>query len=176
VIRLGIDYKTEKLERHLRHVSRVTAGHVRRRLKYWSDRIISTVRSNYTVFDNETGKLKQSLWTSPVRGVREPTQELGWAVPYGYVLEFGPVRKRTWVIKPKGFRSDIGTGRSGGGRSLRFLRFEAGGKIVYAREVRRVWNDSQKRPHFIPAFEKHERAYYKDLASIPIKVMSGELR
>jgi hypothetical protein len=103
---------------------------------------------------------------------------MGWGVPHGEVMEFGPRRMKRWLIVPKGFRSDISGagGRSGGGQALKFLRFKAGGKIRYTKWVEHVWDDGQKREHFKPHMEKHERGFFQDIGSIPQRVLEGKLR
>jgi hypothetical protein len=101
---------------------------------------------------------------------------MGWAVPYGYVLEWGPYKKRVWYIKPKGFRSEVNLGRSGGGQALSFLRFEYKGKIVFARKVKHTWTRAQLRPHFEPWMNHYQRRILADIGDIPRQVIEGEIR
>jgi hypothetical protein len=99
---------------------------------------------------------------------------MGWAVPYGYVLEWGPATKRSWVIKPKGFRSTT-LGRSGGGQALTALRWRAGGEWKYARQVVHKWTVGSLRPHFEPWIDHHQRHMLQDLGDVPHRVLEGEL-
>jgi len=181
---------TKEFERSLERVPRLIRGHVARRLKYHCERIIIAIKEDDTLFkytqrgggrSQATGQLKQSLWTAKgtsAMGSGVQVQLIGWAVPYGDVLEWGPMYKRTWEIKPKGFRSDVGgrKWRSGGYQALQFLSFQVGNKVVFARKVTHRWTEKERRPHVTPHVEKLEKRILKDLNTIPSKVFSGELR
>lgn len=167
--------------RRFRAATPLVRAHTRRRLSYWGRQIIKYIRRDHKLFryanGGATGKLKASLRTRRGRSIGgDIVQEMSWGVPYGEVLEFGPRRKFTWKIRPKGFRSDVTHGRSGGGVALKFLRFQVGAKIVYAKEVKHVWTTSQLRPHFEPHMKKHERGFLDDMGSITQRVLEGRLR
>jgi hypothetical protein len=165
----------ENLGQDFRKSRKLIRVHTRRALGKWGRRIITDIRRDEELFSNETGRLKASLWTK--RGKDPvPVQEMGWAVPYGEVLEFGPKRKKTWVIRPKGFRSDVNLGRSGAGQSLKALRFESKGRIVYARKVTHRWTSAELRPHFRPWMDHWRRHILQDLQSIQGRVLEGDLR
>lgn len=179
----GVDEVKQELER----VPRIIRGHVARRIHKYSNDIIANIRADHKLFKYKNadatynrGKLKQSLWTDKLETSDDDlqVQQIGWAVPYGDVLEYGPMYKKQWEIKPKGFRSDVGGAkwRSGGMQALRFLRFNVGGKIVYARKVTHKWTKKELRPHVKPHVEKLEKKILKDLQSIPAKVFEGKLR
>lgn len=176
-------WEADHLRRFLRRAPRIIRGHQRRRLSYWGRYIIASIRRDGKIFKYEQGKrkggkgmLKASLWTERNRKSQQPSQLLGWGVPWGEVMEFGPARKSSWKIRPSGFRSDVGLGRSGAGRALRFLRYEQHGEIKYAREVTHVWTDSQRRPHFEKHLKRHDRGFRQDMDSIPVRVFEGKLR
>ena len=163
---------TRELRHHWSRAPRLIKAHSAKRLDYWGRRIISSIKTDSSLFTRDRGRLKNSLWTHRRRG--ELVQEMGWAVPYGYVLEWGPSTKRTWVIKPKGFRSDA-PGRSGGGRALTALRWKAGGEWKYARQVTHRWTVGSLRPHFEPWIDHHKRHMLQDLGDVPHRVLEGEL-
>jgi hypothetical protein len=177
-------WRADHLRRFLRRAPRIIRGHQRRRLAYWGRYIINSIRRDGKLFKYEQrqrggrrkGMLKASLWTERNRNSREPSQLLGWGVPWGEVMEFGPARKSSWKIRPSGFRSDATLGRSGAGKALKFLRYEQHGVIKYAREVTHVWTDSQKRPHFAKHLKRHDRGFRQDIESLPTRVFEGKLR
>jgi hypothetical protein len=175
----------EAFRRHLRRSYGVIIAHTRRRLSYWGRYIIKSIRRDRSLFKYKEGRRRRrggsgtlagSLWTKRVQGKTE--QVMGWGVPHGEVMEFGPRRLKRWPIVPRGYRSDVAGagGRSGGGQKLKFLRFKVGGKWRYARWVEHVWTDDQKRPHFGPHMRKHERGFLQDVGSIPYRVLEGKLR
>jgi hypothetical protein len=164
----------ENLGRSFRRDRKLIRVHTRRALSKRARRIISDIRRDEELFSNESGRLKASLWTKRAKGT-EIVQEMGWAVPYGEVLEFGPRHKREWKIRPRGFRSDVTLGRSGGGQALKALRFKSKGKIVYARVVTHRWTSDQLRPHFGPWLDHWRRHILAELATIQQRVIEGEL-
>jgi hypothetical protein len=186
---LRVDFSEKdraKLRKNLERVARVVKRHASRRLHLHCNTIIKNIRNDHTLFkykdaevDYNRGKLKESLWTEKADTSTKAVavQQIGWAVPYGDVLEWGPVLKKTWEIKPKGFRSDVGgkKWRSGGQQALQFLRFKYKGSIVYSRGVTHKWTEAEKRPHVTPHVEQMEAIILEDLESIPSKVFSGEL-
>lgn len=182
-------FDLKPIHTRLRGVPRLVRAHCRRRLSYWGRYFIADIRKHGSAFKHAVrrarktkftaapvrkGRLLASLWTRRVKE-RDPKQLIGWGVPYGEVLEFGPRGAKTWTIRPKGFRSDI-TSRGGGKTGLKFLRFQWRGKICYARQVTHVWTKDQLRPHVAPAFERHEKNFMADIGSIPKRVIEGKLR
>jgi len=167
-----------EFSRRLQRADKVARAHVRQRQVFWGNRVIRDIRGDHQLFSNEIGRLKQSLYTRRKRGQKagESVQELGWRVPYGDVVEFGPARAREWEIRPRGFRSDISHGRSGGGVALTFLRFVSKGKVVYAKKVKHIWTEKERRPHFEPWIDHFRRFYLEDMATIVPRVLRGELR
>ncbi len=168
---------------HLRRVPRLTRAHARRRMSYWGRIIITDIRRHASVFKYKGGRSRKgarlinSMWTKRGKPARhEVMQHVGWGVPHGEVLEFGPRRKMTWVITPKGFRSDKSHGRSGGGVALRALRFKWRGKITYMRRVKHRWSIKESRVHVEPALKRNERKFQEDMGSILQRVVQGELR
>ena len=161
--------------RALTGTTRLTRAHTRKRLAFWGRRLVSSIRGDSGLFTSDHGVLKASLWTERSKDSAEPAQEIGWGVPYGEVLEWGPARAREWKIRPRGFRSDVTHGRSGGGKALARLRFVAKGKVVYAREVTHRWTEAERRPHFAPWLDHITRFFLDDMLSINARVIAGEL-
>lgn len=168
------------LMRFYRRVPRLVRAHSRRRLFYWGRYLVKDIRKHSGVFKYKGGRggrsapLINSMWTERGKG-KEIKQSIGWGVAHGEVMEFGPRTAKSWIIAPRGFRSDVTHGRSGGGVALKMLRFKWHGKITYARQVTHVWDDGQKRPHVEPALKRHERNMMHDLSTIPKRVMEGKL-
>ena len=180
--RLQATFDLQPMQTRMRGVPRLVRAHVRRRLSYWGRYHIKDIRKHSNVFKYSQGKrgnpgephLVNSLWTRRGKG-RDPIQHIGWGVPWGEVLEFGPRRKFVWPIFPKGFRSDKSQGRSGGGVALKFLRFEWKGKIVYSKGVIHRWKKGELRPHVEPSLKRHERGFHADMGSITQRVIEGKL-
>jgi hypothetical protein len=160
--------------RSLERADKVARAHIRQRQTFWGNRVIRDIRGDHQLFSNEHGRLKQSLYTRRKRGQKpgESVQELGWRVPYGEVVEFGPARAREWKIRPRGFRSDA----KGAGKALTHLRFVVKGKVIYAKEVTHRWTEKERRPHFEPWIDHVRRFYLDDMVSILPRVLKGELR
>lgn len=127
----GLDPLRRKAERAKRDVVRDVGS----RMPLAAAAIFQAIRRG-NFFDNPTPKLQRTMTVGRIqkRGA-QLEMDIGWGVPYGRVLEFGPLRRRIWTIKPK--RGKV-------------LRFKAGGGIVFARSVTRVWEKSQLRPHVGP--------------------------
>ena len=185
-LRLDLDahFKLQEYRSFLRGVPRLVRAHSRRRLAYWGRYILSDIKRHQSVFKYRSRqrtkrigpRLLNSMWTRRNSNSPVPMQQIGWRLPHGEVMEFGPRKARMWPITPKGFRSDVSHGRSGGGVALRFLRFEVRGKIVYARKVIHEWDRGQLREHVAPALKRHERGFMHDMGSIPKRVIEGKLR
>lgn len=184
-MRLQATVDDRAVREHLRSVPNVIRAHVIRRLEYWGRRVVTETKrdlagkftySSPPPQGHQRGALANSLWTERKRSESVPTQAAGWGVPYGEFLEFGPRRKKRWIIRPKGFRSDVKLGRSGAGQALQFLRFEVGGVIKYARQVEHKWTKRELRKHFGPALKKLRAGINRDLSTIPNRVVRGKLR
>lgn len=169
-----------ELMQHYRRVPRLVRAHGRRRLSYWGRYMVKDIRRHSRVFKyrngGATGKLIASMWTRRAAGHRgDPMQHVGWGVSHGEIMEYGPRRKFVWDIVPKGFRSDITHGRSGGGVALKRLRFMSNGKIRYARKVTRRWKNKELRQHIAPSLKRIEKGFMQDCGSIAQRVIEGRL-
>lgn len=117
--------------------------------------------------DPRTGAWKQTggdlqasgLWASDAarRTGSGLSVQGGWTRPYGPVLEFGS-EKPGWPIKAK---------------FAPFLRFRKFDSIVRAKEVYHRYDDSQKRPHWGPSWEKVEPDVLRMLDRIPEEINRG---
>lgn len=176
--RLSATFDLKPLETHMRGVPRLVRKHTRQRLSYWGRRHVADIRKHNSVFKyregGATGKLIASMWTRRAKSGGSK-QLIGWGVPYGEVMEFGPRRKFVWDIFPTGFRSDITHGRSGGGVALKMLQFQWHGKICYAKKVTHRWTTKELRPHVGPSLDRLNREFMIDMGSIPQRVIEGEL-
>jgi len=171
----------QELTAHYRRVPRIVRKAVASSLSHWGRKIVSSIKRDTGLFNNDphpdAGHLQRSLWTARKKGTGEAVQELGWggrAVNYGPLLEWG-TKKKSWDITPRGFRSDITFGRSGGKVALKFLQFQIGGKIFYARKVVHNWTTAQLRPHFGPWVDHWHRHIIQDLHNIPVRALEGSL-
>jgi hypothetical protein len=177
--RLVATFDLKPWERAMKGAPRLIRAHTRRRLSYWGQRHKSDIKRHSNVFryreGGATGKLLASIWTERAKGGHRHhiAQHLGWGVPYGEVMEFGPSRSFTWEIVPTGFSS---AGRSGGATGLRFLRFQSKGKIHFAKKVIHRWTPRELRLHVLPSMKRLSREYYKDMSTISQRVIEGELR
>ena len=169
----GLDTRARRLGSVVREYRKTVAKRV---LRYWGDQIRSGIRRDRSLFryriapirggGRRRGMLKQSLFRSRPREMpgHVVQVDLGWGVPYGPVLEWGPERAKVWTIKPVGFRAGVTLGRSGAAQAIKFLRFRgAGGGIVYARQVTHKWKQNQLRPHFEPHTEFRFKMMVRDL-------------
>lgn len=177
----------KELSRDFRRAHKRAAIATKRYIEYYGDKIVSSIRRDRHLFTykekpiggsfgvtRRQGALKRSLWAGKVVADKGAlVQELGWGVPYGPYLEWGPERAKAWTIRPKGFR--VVSPRSGGAVGLKYLRFKAKGKIVYAREARHRWKQSELRPHYGPAVEHWEKFLLRSLANVPGEAL-GERR
>lgn len=134
------------------------------------------MKRDTTTFKGGKGGLQRSTWTKRKSGTGEAVQEMGWGAggEHGPIMEWG-TKKTEWPITPRGFRSDVKLGRSGGRQALRFLRFQVGNKIVYAKKVIHTWTKAQLRPHFGPVLDLYEPIIMRTMANIPIKAIEGRL-
>lgn len=181
MIKLQFTFDHAPIEKSFRGTRRLVKAHTRRRLSYWGRQHIKYIRGHRSVFKYKEGRqgrtsapLLNSMWTKRKKS-REPTQLIGWGLPHGEVLEFGPKRVFTWEIVPKGFRSDISFGAGKRGVALKFLRFKVGGKIRYAKKVVHRWTTAELRPHVEPSLIRHERGFLQDMGSITKRVIEGRL-
>jgi hypothetical protein len=131
-------------------------------------RTIADIRnSTASLFDNPKGVLEEGLWpkTGQAKAMTKGDKisiEGGWSgagAAYGYVLERGPLTKRTWVISPG--RSIVLKGKRKGLPTIA-LRFVWKGELVHFRHVKRRWTRSQLRPHWWPALERQESSMLAD--------------
>lgn len=155
---MGINLKIDKpaeLARFNRRLRRKVVVIMGRRLNQAADMIISEVKSG-SFFDNPTGKLQESISKGRVRRRRGAISiDMGWGVPYGKTVEFGP-RKKTWKIRA---------------RFAKALRFQAGGGIVFAKEVTHRWTPAEQRPHFAPTIKRLAPRIRKTLGIIVRETM-----
>ena len=148
----------------------------KRRLEYWADRARTEIRRDRTLFHyaqqpiddgrgqrRRKGALKASLWVGRAKrsSGKSLSVEMGWGVPYGPVLEWGP-RVRQWIIRPRGFR----VAKRGGVAGVKSLRFRVGNEIVYARKVVHTWSRDQLRPHWTPTLDALEPQILDDLGKV----------
>lgn len=128
------------------------------RLPAASALVIAAVRRG-NFFNKDSGKLKRSISAGPVvQSGASVRQDISWGVPYGRVLEWGPFRKRTWVIKA---------------RKAKFLRFAVGGKVVFAKQVTHRWTPKEMRPHFGPTLFRLRSALLRILGREPKIIFGG---
>ena len=92
------------------------------------------------LFENSSNTLKSELLVGKARARKIKTYWTGKSAKYGYVLERGPKRKRSWEIGPSGTRSD--------GKPVKALRFKGKDGIMYRRKVVINWTPASLRPHW----------------------------
>ena len=105
------------------------------------DMVIAEIRSNDNrLFRNPSAGLTGELARGKASGRKIKAYWTGKSAKYGYVLERGPKRKRSWEIGPSGTRSD--------GKPVKALRFKGRDGITYRRKVVINWTPASLRPHW----------------------------
>ncbi len=127
----GFGFLRRLVSRQSRRINREVGN----RMPIAAQAVVSAIRIG-SFFDKPTPNLQRTMKIGAAKTKGRQTElDIEWGVPYGRVLEFGPARKRRWVIKPKR------------GKALRFM---VGGRLVFVRSVTRVWTKDQLRPHLGP--------------------------
>jgi len=126
-------------------------------LRQMMDGVIANIRRRQ-IWPNETvGILKRGLWAGdPYFTGGGLAIDGGWS---GEGAAFGPgheygFKKSKWSIKPVNVRTSTKHTSNRIGQPIKMLRFKAGGRVIYARDVV-VSAPSELKPHWAPALKAY---------------------
>lgn len=154
-----INFDLPMLYQRFRGCPRKAQRKLRKVLSKHGNKILSSVRRRKTLFDRtNTHKgqpsLQRSVWTEQTNKAGEHIQAMGWDVEHGPVLEYGPLRKRRWIVPGP-------------------VRWKVGAKVQWAERVERKWSRNQLRPHFVPAVNRIEPKFINDVCKVLVESVEG---